>query len=138
MAVTYKDIDLLTQKSTVAGTEKLPVSDTQYVTPAQIAALASGDVPMTENSSSTTVSQSLQPKHFYRWTAAITSITVTLAAGQSGVLNEYQFEFKAGNGCSLSLPSGVIWADNTAPSFTTGHIYQVSIVNNCAMYAEFY
>ena len=37
MAVTYKDIDLLTQKSAVAGTEKIPVSDTQYLTPAQIA-----------------------------------------------------------------------------------------------------
>ena len=36
MAVTYKDIDLLTQKSTLAGTEKLPVSDTEYLTPAQI------------------------------------------------------------------------------------------------------
>lgn len=38
MAVTYKDIDLLSQKSSVAGTEKLPVSDTQYITPDQIAA----------------------------------------------------------------------------------------------------
>ena len=37
MAVTYKDIDDLSQKSTVAGTEKLPVSDTQYITPEQIA-----------------------------------------------------------------------------------------------------
>lgn len=37
MAVTYKDIDLLTQKSAVAGTEKIPVSDTQYLTPDQIA-----------------------------------------------------------------------------------------------------
>lgn len=37
MAITYKDINLLTQKGSVAGTEKLPVSDTQYITPAQIA-----------------------------------------------------------------------------------------------------
>ena len=37
MSVTYKDIDDLSQKSSVAGTEKLPVSDTQYLTPAQIA-----------------------------------------------------------------------------------------------------
>ena len=33
---TYKDIDLLLQKSAVAGTEKLPVSDTEYITPSQI------------------------------------------------------------------------------------------------------
>lgn len=33
---TYKDINLLTQKATMAGTEKLPVSDTEYITPDQI------------------------------------------------------------------------------------------------------
>lgn len=37
MAVTYKDIDQLSQKSSVAGTEKIPVSNTQYLTPTQIA-----------------------------------------------------------------------------------------------------
>lgn len=39
MAVSYKDINELTQKSSVVGTEKLPISDTQYITPDQIAAL---------------------------------------------------------------------------------------------------
>ena len=39
MAITYKDINLLSQKASVAGTEKLPVSDTQYITPNQIAGL---------------------------------------------------------------------------------------------------
>lgn len=42
MAITYKSVDLLTQKSVAAGTEKIPVSDTQYITPNQIAALAPG------------------------------------------------------------------------------------------------
>jgi len=53
MAVTYKDIDLLTQKGTVAGTEKLPVSDTQYITPSQIAGLATVTVDSALSSSST-------------------------------------------------------------------------------------
>jgi len=48
MSVTYKDIDLLTQKSAVAGTEKIPVSDTQYLTPAQIA--TSTQVHLTDES----------------------------------------------------------------------------------------
>ena len=39
MSVTYKDIDDLSQKSSVAGTEKLPVSDTEYITPSQISSL---------------------------------------------------------------------------------------------------
>lgn len=36
MALTHKDINLLTQKSTIAGSEKIPVSDTEYITPNQI------------------------------------------------------------------------------------------------------
>lgn len=56
MAVTYKDIDQLTQKSNVAGTEKIPVSDTQYITPNQIAGLVT--VPnITISSSEPTSSQ---------------------------------------------------------------------------------
>ena len=54
MAITYKDINQLTQKSSVAGTEKLPVSDTQYITPAQITsglATDSGVVHKTGNES---------------------------------------------------------------------------------------
>lgn len=48
MSVIYKDIDQLSQKSTVAGTEKIPVSDTQYLTPAQIA--TSKQVHLTDES----------------------------------------------------------------------------------------
>lgn len=40
MALSHKDINLLTQKATIAGTEKIPVSDTEYVTTNQIAGLA--------------------------------------------------------------------------------------------------
>lgn len=40
MALSHKDINLLTQKATIAGTEKIPVSDTEYVTTDQIAGLA--------------------------------------------------------------------------------------------------
>lgn len=40
---TFKDINQLSQKSAVAGTEKLPVSDTEYITPAQIVTLYSGN-----------------------------------------------------------------------------------------------
>lgn len=43
MAVTYKDIGLLTQKSAVAGTEKIPVSATEYITPNQIAGMTPVD-----------------------------------------------------------------------------------------------
>lgn len=39
---TYKDINLLTKKTTIAGTEKIPVSDTEFVSANQIASLGCG------------------------------------------------------------------------------------------------
>lgn len=42
MAISHKDINLLTQKANIAGTEKIPVSDTEYVTTNQIASLGGG------------------------------------------------------------------------------------------------
>lgn len=57
MAVTYKDIGQLTQKSSLAGTEKIVVSDTQYITPAQIAASATPTVDTALSSSSTNAVQ---------------------------------------------------------------------------------
>ena len=42
MAITYKDISQLTQKSAVAGTEKIVVSDSNYITPRQLAGRITG------------------------------------------------------------------------------------------------
>ena len=36
MSIVFKDIDDYSQKSSVSGAEKIPVSDTEYITPAQI------------------------------------------------------------------------------------------------------
>lgn len=54
MAINYKDISELSQKSTVAGTEKIPVSATEYITPSQIAGLVSEPTALAELSEDTT------------------------------------------------------------------------------------
>ncbi len=59
MAIIYKDIDLLTQKSSVAGTEKLPVSDTQYITPSQIAASVPVDASLSSSSTNAIQNQAV-------------------------------------------------------------------------------
>ena len=44
MSIVYKDIDTYTPKSSIAGTEKIPVSSSEYITPNQItAALTKGN-----------------------------------------------------------------------------------------------
>lgn len=50
MAVSYKDINQLTQKSSVVGTEKLPVSDTEFITPDQIAGRVTVDSALSSSS----------------------------------------------------------------------------------------
>ena len=47
MSVTYKDIDQLSQKSTVVGTEKIPVSDTEYISSEQISCLSGSSIEQT-------------------------------------------------------------------------------------------
>ena len=44
MAVTYKDIDQLTEKASAVGTEKIVVSDTEYITPRKLAGRITGFV----------------------------------------------------------------------------------------------
>lgn len=64
--ITHKDINLLTQKASVAGTEKIPVSDTEYITPEQIAALGGGGSSITVDSAlSSTSTNPVQNKVIY-------------------------------------------------------------------------
>lgn len=43
----FKDIEAYTQKSAVVGTEKIPISDTEFITPNQIA--NSGDLRVVQS-----------------------------------------------------------------------------------------
>lgn len=76
MAISHKDINLLTQKATIAGTEKIPVSDTEYVTTNQIASLGGGSITV-DSALSSTSENPVQNKVIY---AAIGDIETLLAA----------------------------------------------------------
>lgn len=76
MAITHKDINLLTQKVTIAGTEKIPVSDTEYVTTTQIASLGGSSVTV-DSALSSTSENPVQNKVIY---TAIGDIETLLAA----------------------------------------------------------
>lgn len=85
------------------------------------------------------VTQEITPNTFYNFTdTAITSLTITFGTEQSGVLNEYMFQFIAGDGfTTLTMPSGVVWLGGAEPTITAGKTYQVSVVNNLAVIGEF-
>lgn len=63
------------------------------------------------------------------------NLTVSFIAGESMVVNEYMFQFTVtGDAFSLTLPAGVRWFEE--PDFNDGSTYQVSIVDNLAIIAE--
>ena len=80
----------------------------------------------------------LSPNKFYKFEEGLGSLTITLAAEESGILNEYMFEFATGSTpTTLSVPDTVKWSGGSAPTIEANKTYQVSIVNNLAVYAAF-
>lgn len=78
----------------------------------------------------------LTPNVLHIW-GTVTALTLTLATPtDSTIVNEYMFQFTSGStATTLSLPSTVTWV--AAPSINAGATYQVSIVNNLGVIAEF-
>ena len=90
-----------------------------------------------EDAGSGTVTKELQPNILYKF-GECASLTITLAAESAGLENEYKFEFVSGSTpTTLSLPDSVKWSGGNAPTIEANKTYQISIVNNLAVFAAF-
>lgn len=90
-----------------------------------------------ESGGSGTVTKQIKPNTLYKF-GECSSLTITLGAGTSGIVNEYMFEFiSASTPTTLSVPDTVKWSGGSAPTIEANKTYQVSIVNNLAVYAAF-
>lgn len=90
-----------------------------------------------ESGGSGTVTKQIKPNTFYKF-GEVSSLTITLAAEESGIENEYKFEFVSGSTpTTLLLPDSIKWKDGKDPTMEASKTYQVSIVNNLAVYAAF-
>ena len=138
MAIEGKKLSELTDKVTdIQGTERIYVSDgsgtPKYIETSQLATSEQlqekGDKVTTE--SATEDAKEIQPNRYYIF-GEKQNLTITLAEGEEGKLNEYMFEFTSGTTpTTLTLPETVKWmGDNTIEASKT---YQVSIVNNIAV-----
>lgn len=79
----------------------------------------------------------LTPNTFHVWDE-IDNLTLTLGSETAGVANEYLFQFTSGTtATTLSLPSNLKWANNSAPIIEPNMIYQVSILRGLASVLEF-
>lgn len=82
----------------------------------------------------TAQSVTIQPNVLNRWASPVNALNIMLAAGTTGVQNEYMLEFTvSGNGFTLTLNDNVRWFDE--PRWENGHTYQVSILNGLAIAA---
>lgn len=130
MAITYKDIDTYSQKAGVDGTEKIPVSSTEYITPAQIAA-----TPVATSQPS----GGMLPNVLYKLGTLTGSVTLSLAAATGNTIeNEYHFTFDTGSTApTITWPSNLTWSGGSAPTINASKHYEVSIEDRYAYATEF-
>ena len=78
--------------------------------------------------------ESILPNVLNKW-GNIKSLAINSFQGaQEGYVNEYMLEFTvSGDDFTLTLPEGVRWVEE--PTWENGYTYQVSIVNNLAVFA---
>lgn len=80
-----------------------------------------------------TPTTNLLPNTFYKFTGAVTSLTLTLGTPISGITNIYAFSFVAGaDNPVISLPASVT-IDGT-PSIASGDYVEFNIMNNVAIF----
>lgn len=118
------------------GTKAL-TDNGQYAEFAKPVKIESGGSGGGSSSGSGSVTKQIKPNTFYKF-GGLASITITLATGKRDILNEYMFEFVSGSTpTTLLLPETVKWSGGSAPTIEANKTYQVSIVNNLAVYAAF-
>lgn len=85
-------------------------------------------------SESTEVKEFILPNVLNKW-ENIKSLTIhSFQGAQEGCVNEYMLEFTvSGDNFILTLPEGIRWMGE--PTWENGYTYQVSIVNNLAVFA---
>ena len=81
----------------------------------------------------------LNPNTYYTITPSSASTrTFSFGSATSGIVNEYIVEINMSSYApTIAFPSSVVWANETAPEYTKGKKYIISIVNNYAVFAEF-
>lgn len=90
-----------------------------------------------EDGDTGTVTKELQPNTFYKF-GKCSSLTITLAAEKSGIFNEYMFEFiSSSTPMTFTDIPNIKWQNGDKLVPEANCTYQVSIVNNCAVYAKF-
>lgn len=95
-------------------------------------------IPLVNVSPSSTIT--IDPYKVYNFGNISSTITVSFNSSLeiSGYVAEYTIRFTAGNGCDITLPQNCIYNGGSAPTYTSGHIYELSIHDNLVAVGEFF
>lgn len=67
----------------------------------------------------------------------VTTLTITKGTDIDGVVNNYMVRFTALKGAAITFNGfSLSWYGGEAPTWTAGNIYEISIVDNIALWAE--
>lgn len=79
----------------------------------------------------------IQPNVKNIWVDPIAELTITFADGIEGYDNEYMIQFQCPDNepTALTLPQGLQWVDDDPIELEPGWLYQISIIDNLAIYA---
>lgn len=68
----------------------------------------------------------------------VTALTITKGSEVSGVVNSYLIRFVAGEGCAITFDGFALnWYGGSVPTWNAGSTYEINIVDNLALWAEF-
>lgn len=94
-----------------------------------------GSSTSVQNHGISDITFALTPNTLHKWDE-VTELTLTLGNETPGIVNEYLIQFTSGaTPTVLTLPKDIKWASKL--EIQADKIYQISIVNNLATYAEF-
>lgn len=138
---------VITSHQDISGKQDKLVSGTNIKTINGTSILGSGDITIQSGGGSgvyalvehgtNDTTFTLTPNTFHVW-GEVTSLTLTFGEEQSGVANEYLFQFESGSeATTLTLPDNLIWANDEIPVIESNYTYQVSILKGFATLMKF-
>ena len=80
----------------------------------------------------------IQPNTLNVWKTQMSTLTITKGNEIDGIVNNFVIRFTAGEDCGITFNGWTLqWYGGEAPTWTTGCTYEISIVDNIALWAEF-
>ena len=79
----------------------------------------------------------IAPNVYNVW-GEVTELTITKGAEIEGIVNAYLIRFVAGQGCAITFDGfSLNWYGGSVPTWNAGSTYEINIVDNLALWAEF-